>query len=149
VANLKAMVSALQSNMRTIKVSFTHGLHEGSKSAGKLYTYKTRDESIKEGDWVVVFAANEYKVCYVHSVDLIPDIDVDAKSAYKWVVQKVDPTQYDLEMQTDQEAYQMLVEAEKKAQREKVKEMFVGMLDQDNSEVAAMLTKLEGGPNAD
>lgn len=72
--------------MKTISVKFTDGYSD------KVYAYLTEDESIKNDDAVVVDSPNGgYKVVRVVSVEETVE---SVTKASKWIVQRVDDTEY-------------------------------------------------------
>lgn len=80
------LLSLLQEGYTTIQVEF-----EGSQ---KTYTYKAMGE-IKEDDQVIVDSPfTGYTVVKVVGVDAFPRIDLDKEWTYKWIVQKIDDTEY-------------------------------------------------------
>jgi hypothetical protein len=114
-SNTWSMVSLLQENLITIKVRYTPN--------GNWYTFKTRDTSIEVGDFVLTnpgCVKGKFTVGEVVSIDEKVDIDPNSGIRYNWIVGKVDTTDYDKLVETDEKAYGLLVEAEKHAMREKL-----------------------------
>ena len=122
--NTWAMVSLLQENITTIGVRLN--------GSYKSYTYKTRISDIEEGDFVVVLGAKELTIGEVIKVDDVPNIDPNADFKYKWVVQKVDTGIFDQLTEKDEEAYKLLIEAEKKVAKDKLVNLYKETLGLEN-----------------
>lgn len=86
--NKSLAVFLIDENVRAIKVAFS--------DASKFYTYKTLDKTIKEGDFVLVLARNEYKAVKVVRVDVQDSLDFeDTSIEFGWIIQKIDKAAYD------------------------------------------------------
>jgi hypothetical protein len=83
--NPRHLVSLIDGEYTTVAVRFD--------AASKLYTYKTRLK-LQRNDWVIVSVNDVLKVVQVVQVHATPQIDFEAKFDYKWVVQKVDMSDY-------------------------------------------------------
>jgi hypothetical protein len=87
----------------------------------KTWTFKVPlSWNIKEGDIAVVKSNNGHGLSFVHvvSVDAIPDIDIDANFEYKWLVQKVDTTEFDSLVEKEKVFGDTMLEIERVKQRE-------------------------------
>lgn len=77
-------------NLKTIGVYFDVDCHG---EPAKIYTYKTTDDSIKEGDKVIVPINDGYKIVTIARVDIVANFILD-HIEYKWIIQKVDTKTY-------------------------------------------------------
>lgn len=121
---LWTMVSLLQEDIHTVKVLF----NKYENGVPKVYTYKTRDKSIVEGDYVVVNPRAEkgfFNIGYVDSIDKEPDINPDSGFRYHWIVSKIDTANYDKLVKLDEEAYKLLKEAEKAVAKRNLMTMYM------------------------
>ncbi len=124
------LLSLLQTDFTTIQVRFNADDMPGDIALGaartnrgsgvttmpepKLYTYKIRGK-VAPGDTVVVESPFSGLTCVtVVSVDETPRLDLTASFTYKWVVQRVDKTEY-LANLDKEEAFTLQIEG---AQRE-------------------------------
>lgn len=99
------------------------------------YTYKAKKSlKLQPGDAVVVPSARGLgiKIGLVHSVQEVPDIDLDAPFEYKWIVDKVDTTEYDKTLTEERQFMQLAQEAERQHQREILKGKFMEHLPADS-----------------
>ena len=95
----------------TVKVSFEPYV----EGLTKLYTYKAPKRKYAAGDLAIVVANGTYKVVQVHSIDEIQDFDPYSEMQYKWLVQKLDLTDYNKCIQTEKNIANLLIEAERRA----------------------------------
>lgn len=100
----KHIAALLIDGMKTVGVRF--------RDTGKVYTYKTLDD-YEVGDFAVVFTPrNTFDVVMITRVDKVPQIDVDSGLSYKWLVQRIDATQYDSLVDREQEFNNKLLEVQ-------------------------------------
>lgn len=115
------MIALLQTGYTTIKVQL-------GGPTGSLYTYKA-PLGLIEGDQVVVeMPGGHMRVLDVVKVDETPQIDVDSDIDYKWVVQKVDKTQYNELLAKEEEAKQLIIQQEMAKKRKELVEEHLGAL---------------------
>jgi len=128
----KHLITLLQDNYTTVKAVFAGGEKE--------YTFKS-DIDFEDDDLAVVHVNGIFKIVRIVSTDGIPDIDLDAEFEYKWIVQKIDRTEYHRKMELEKEAHHKLMMLEKASQRERLlmafKEGFV-----DNESIDDELNKI-------
>jgi hypothetical protein len=84
-----------------------------------MYTYKARG-AIAVGDSVVVEAHGALCIATVVGVDAAPRLDLDSDLDYKWIVQRVDRTEYDKAQYEEQEFADTLQHVEAIRQREEL-----------------------------
>jgi hypothetical protein len=119
--NVKAvhLLTLLQEGYTTISVVY-------SKADARSYTYKASTAmNLQPGDRVVVPANEEMKVAHVTAVHAEPQIDFTAPYALKWVVQRVDMTEYDRQCAAEAAALAELTRAQqRRAQEEALRTLF-------------------------
>jgi len=125
--NKNHVLALLQKDYTTVNVTYEKN---PLKPVGTIYKYKTRDLTLKENDMVLIPhpTSPECKVtaARVLSIDPEPLIDLDSNISYRWIVQKIDFTAYDLELSREEAAMKMIVNAEREAQKKKILESFLG-----------------------
>ena len=120
----KHLISLLQIGYTTIEVVFQNDSNRQVPSTGRHYTYKTKHLDLAVGQTVVVRVSGRYALAEVVKIHDIPQIDVDAEFEYKWIVQLVDPTEYNEIMDAERAFKETLQEVEKIKQREVMIEDF-------------------------
>ena len=102
-----------------------------------LYTYKAKlTTNVKPGEAVVVEVRGRLVLALVHSVDEVPRIDTDADYDYKWIVQRVDMTEY-RQCEADEQAFRdSLQQIEREKQRAATLASFMENLPQGSAERA-------------
>lgn len=120
------IVFLINDQVRLIKVSYepqpadiqnvTAGI------ATKFYNYKTLDQSIQVGDFVVVETGTRHglTVCKVEEVDL--DVDFDDGISLKWAYHRVDTSMIEQIKANEAEAIAAAKRAELKRKREQLRE---------------------------
>jgi Pyruvate/2-oxoacid:ferredoxin oxidoreductase gamma subunit len=104
--------------------------------AGTVYTYKTIDQTIKEGDLVVVPSSDYAKkgradetTSRFGSIAVVDsdDVAVNMQSSdieYKWIIQKIDVTNYEKIIEVEKEIVEKIRGMELKTNRAKLAAMF-------------------------
>lgn len=115
------LLNLIQDNYTTIRVVFNDDTRRG-------YTYKAPlAAGVVENDFVVVDSPHSGLVtARVIKVDERPKIDLDADYGYKWIVQKVDRTQYDETVDRERRFLQEMADIELQRAREKLLEDIQG-----------------------
>jgi hypothetical protein len=62
----------------------------GELSESQVYTFKSLDESVKEGDLVLVPTTSRFGLCVVEVVECDVEVDPDSTANFKWIMGKVD-----------------------------------------------------------
>ena len=123
------IVFLINDQVRLIKVSYEPlgaNLDTANTSVNppipKLYSYKTLDQSVKVGDYVVVETATRHNltVCRVEEVDL--DVDFDDGISLKWAYHRVDTSVIEEIKANEAEAIAAAKRAELKRKREQLRE---------------------------
>lgn len=99
----KNIAALLRTDTRTVEVL----LYTDSTRAPKAYTYVT-DLDLQVNDKVVVDANGEYKLAEIAAVHDGVNIEPNSSMQYKWIISKVDTTQYDANMAKNKEIEQMV-----------------------------------------
>lgn len=86
------------------------------------YTYKAlASENVEAGDSVVVLTPREgYKIATVQEVKTSDFIDLSVPFDYKWIIQKVDTTNYKAIEEREAKLRQVLASAQLRKQREEL-----------------------------
>lgn len=121
--NLSTAVFLISDEVRAIGVTFDQGNHYRTEE--KQYVYKTCDQAICVGDYVIVpvGASDEYKVAIVRSVDA--DVNYKSDIQYKWVVSKLDLAEYISLKEREQLAIQEVKRIERRSKREQLRKDLV------------------------
>ena len=75
----------INDSARAVKVQY-----DPDDSRAKLGTFKTMDPTIQVDDMVVVQSGTRYEMTVARVVEVDVDIDYDASTDIKWVVQRID-----------------------------------------------------------
>lgn len=121
--NLSTAVFLISDEVRAIGVTFDQGNHYRTEE--KQYVYKTCDQSVCVGDYVIVpvGASDEYKVAIVRSVDA--DVNYKSDIQYKWVVSRLDLSEYISLKEREQLAIQEVKRIERRSKREQLRKDLV------------------------
>lgn len=113
------LIALLQEGYSTIEVIFNAG-------DTRTYTYKAwNKDKVEVGSQVIVDSPSKgLVVVEVVAVHLSPKIDLDAPWTYKWIVQKVDRTAYDEQLEREAQFETAMLEVERVRQRELLLDQF-------------------------
>lgn len=118
--NKHYILALLDPTVRTVSVSFNGSF--------KSYTYKTRLE-LAVGDKVVVDTPqNGLQVVPVTAVHELPELDPGSATDYKWIVAKVDLTEYAANVESDAAKFKEVNAARIRHHREQVRAQLVNEL---------------------
>lgn len=114
------IVFLINDQVRLIRVSYDTQPLNAEKPTG--YSFKTLDQSIKVGDYVVVETNTRHglTVCKVEEVDL--DVDFDDGISLKWAFQRVDSANIESIRAAETEAIAAAKRAELKRKRAQLRE---------------------------
>lgn len=120
--NLSTAVFLISDEVRAIGVTFDQG---NERTESVEYTYKTCDQTISVGDYVIVpvGASEKFKIVTVRSVDV--DVNYNSDIQYKWVAAKFDPIVYIMQKEHEQRAIQEIKQIERRAKREQLRKDLV------------------------
>lgn len=146
---MKQQIHLLQKDFTTVDVVFDDDISvDDLKERTVLaphqrfggYTYKAElSLNLQVGDFVLVPARNSLKVVRVIDVHPYPKLDLEAKFAYKWVIQKIDATAYLQRMQEEQELMEILQRLDWLEQEQKLKQRLLQASQNDKT----LITMLE------
>ena len=124
--NSKQLLLVLQKDYTTIEVVF--------RGSAQRYVYKAKlKEDIKKGDQVIVDSPKTgLTIVEVVNVHAVPKVDLDTSFTYKWVVQKVDRTEYDKTLAKEEEFLIVMDRLEQISRRESELDKFRQSLSKNN-----------------
>jgi len=126
----KNAASILIDDLKTVGVQF--------KASDRSYTYKTIDDTLCEGDKVVVETRGHFKVASVVEIHKVPQISLDSTYDYKWIIQKIDDSHV-RELEAREEAFsERILEMEQR----KIKEQALEALGVDKKDLAKEIEDL-------
>ena len=106
-----------------------HATYEAEENA-KVTTFKTLDETIRVGDFIIVPTDTRHKmtVCKVTAVDV--DVDFDSTATIQWIIGKIDRDPYQQILKQEDAAVQAIKAAELRKKREDLaKSMLANHMD--------------------
>jgi len=117
------MVELLLENFYTIGIRFNN--------SAKVYTYKVAKdiELLADEDQVIVATTSGFEIVNVTRVDEGMNIDLSSDIKYKFIVQKLDRTQYDELCDKDKNVAGVIAKGAAEAKRKELVEAFTGALD--------------------
>lgn len=129
----KNIAAILRNDTRTVSVTFSGG-------ASKTYTYITNFD-FKVGDFAIVEVSGDYKV--VEIVAVAPDLRIQPNSDihFKWIVDKLDLTEHEINMRRNAEIEQTLSQAYQRTMRTQLAQNLLANL---SPEARESLTPLLG-----
>lgn len=93
------------------------GTYEAEDSA-KRTLFKTLDETIKVGDFVIVPTDTRHKMTVVKIVETDVDVDFDSTATVHWVIGRIDQEPYQKMLADEQQAIQVIKSAELRKKRD-------------------------------
>lgn len=94
---LNHILSLVQTGYTTVRVAY-------NAEDIKTYTFKAKNHlNLQVGDFVVIPSSYKFGITIgvVTDIDETPDINTSAEFSYKWVIQKVDQTEYNATLETE------------------------------------------------
>lgn len=110
--NYSIAVFLINKNVRAVM-----GTYESDDNA-KRTLFKTLDESIAVGDFVVVPTDTRHKMTVVKVVEVDVDVDFDAPGPVQWVIGRIDRSGHDKVLAQEAVAVQAIKSAELRKKRE-------------------------------
>ena len=139
----KNIAALLREDAKTIEVRFFNDNFNSSPTllgvdtlvglSAKTYTYVTTLD-LKKGDCVLVHAVNQMKVVYVDTVHATAEILPNSEISYRWVISKVDTSDYDTLMAENAKIETTVGNAYKKNIRKQFGQMLLAELGVEESE---------------
>lgn len=134
--NIVNAIFAENENFKYVEVVFAP--YTGTKT----YTYKTLAD-VAQGDFVVVETpTNGYQVVLVLVVKKPEEVDFDVNFNYKWVVDKVDFTDYQKSVAAEREIKQAVTLTKAKKAMREVRENLYNSMDASTVEEVVKLSRL-------
>lgn len=134
--NSSTLASILMDNCKTVSVIFN--------SDSKMYTYKTT-EDFKVDDFAIVPPTVEGRpprIVTVIEVHSVPRLDPNAQFDYKWVIGKVDFTDYNQLLSLENTVGDTLRGLEHKAIRDKTKAMLAEEYGLNKTQLKHLITDI-------
>lgn len=127
--NYSTAVFLINKNLRAVLATYE------AEDTAKRTLFKTFDESINPGDFVIVPTDTRHRmtVCKVVEVDV--DVDFDAPGPVMWIIGKIDKTGYEQTLGQEAVAIQKIKSAELRKKRE---DLASSMLAQSRDELKAL-----------
>lgn len=116
--NIMSLLASVTKGVSVVGVRFKDA---NGVAMGKVYHYKTTDASVVEGDEVVVNSPfGGLQVVKVQSVQSAGDV-IDATNGidYKWIVQKVDLSDYLAKQEQDHKDQELIAKVQRRVQQQK------------------------------
>lgn len=115
--NYTTAVFLINKNVRCVKVSY-----EPDRMSAADVLYKTLDPDIKKDDLVVVPTCTRHlmTVCKVTEVNV--DVDFDSPTPMQWIVQRVDREAYQVVLDQENQALDVIKSAEHRRKREELRD---------------------------
>lgn len=101
----------------------------------KITVYKSLDETIAAGDFVVVPTETRHRFTVARVVEVDVDVDFDSNEQMNWIVARVDKTAHELTLKQEEAAIAVVKSAEIRRKRD---ELAAAML-KDNKEKFKLL----------
>lgn len=135
------LTSLISDNYKTIECSYDRtSVNPLTPVRGeKMYTYKAPlDMDLQVGDAVIVNPPQGFKVVIVTKIHDAPQINPDARYEYKWIVSKVDQTQYQTRMTNEALVREKLARL-KRLQRVRDELMSLGITEDELEDMKQLL----------
>lgn len=141
--NVQHLIALLQKGYTTVEVVFLNQ-DSGAEQTNQTYTYKVPEavaKTLVKGDLLVVPARKAFAVVKVSVIHETPKINVREPLALRWIVQKVDTTQYDDQAAREKQAVEQVEVAERRQAQEAALQTLLGSADDRE----AFLRLINGG----
>ena len=137
--NLSTAIMLFNKDIRAIATIYD--LEPTPGSAGKTPArtiYKTLDPTIAKDDLLLIPTDTRYKMSVVKVVEVDVEVDYDSPVEIKWVISKVDRSDYEANRAMEFQMGDVIRSAEKRRKREELQASIL----KDNPEFAALAQKL-------
>jgi len=131
--------------VRAVNVSYDLDPITG-KGNRPFYTFKTFDQSIEVGDFVLVPTNTRHKMTAVRVEEINVEVEPTSTIELKWVIQKLDTTLYEDTLKKEESMIATIKSAKRRREREKLQEELIA----DNPELAnfaQLAPPIEGAVN--
>lgn len=135
----KNIAAILRNDTKTVGIKFFSDRNEGDEPNTQEYTYVT-NLALTVDDLVIVKVIDRYKVCLVTRVDEDLQIEPNSDKEYKWVVAKVDLTEYALNVERNRTIEYTLGSAYQKQMRQSfAQSLLLNLPDEARGKIAGLL----------
>lgn len=120
--NYSTAVFLINNNVRAVKVTYEP---DAPNNPAKRTVFKTFDQTIKEGDFVIVPTDTRHKLTVSKVVEVDVDVNFDASTTIEWLVGKVDLKAHEEVLAQEAEAIKQIKSAEIRKKREELAEALI------------------------
>ncbi len=134
--NYSTAVFLINKTVRAVNVSYERDSANPERYSGTLTMFKTFDQSIKKGDFVIVPTDTRWRmtVCRVEEVDV--DVDLESTVQVGWLIGRVDKVAYEGVLAQEETAVVAIKSAEKKRKQDELRDALL----KDNPELNSLAT---------
>jgi hypothetical protein len=128
--NYSLAVLLLNDNCRAIKAIYEPDPKDDKAPKPKRELFKTFDETIAVGDIVMVPSGTRHNVTSVKVVETDVEWDVHTSGEVKWIIGKVDQSEFNKLKTLEENAISAIKESEKTAARKKMRSEMLQHMDE-------------------
>lgn len=126
----KNAVAFIRNDVVSLGVQFpANGTNSENLLDPKIYTYLTTDRSLSVGDWVIVQVGEVFKCARVVRFTNELEIEPNAACAFKYIVGRVDSSQYTATLEANSKIAEMLKTTYRSTLREGFRQTLLAGLD--------------------
>lgn len=130
--NYSSVIFLVNHSVRAIKTSYEVG--PDGKGIGPYVTYKSLDQDLAVGDYVVVPTDTRHKMSVVRVEKIESDVDPDWTVQLKWVVARIDTAEHTATIKTEAAVIERIKSAEARAKRDELAKKLLA----DNPDIKAL-----------
>lgn len=104
------------------KVRAARGLYDPADDKAKTGLFKTMDQNLRVDDFVIVPTETRHGMTVFKITEIDVDIDFESPVCVKWIIGKVDKTEYDKILGMEADAITAIKSAEKTKKRAELRE---------------------------
>lgn len=147
--NYSTAVMLINDNIRAIAVSYeTMGGKPDGDGIKPFKIYKTLDQSIKVGDYVVVPTDSRHGMTVVRVEEVDVDIDFDDPKKIEWAIVKVDGSFHDEILKEEEKWIDRLKTVERKKKRKEMREDLLEDYNEDGALERLQIASMTDGTSA-
>lgn len=129
--NYSTAVMLINTNIRAVKVTYEP---DTDKAKQNRVIYKTLDQSISKGDFVVVPTDTRHNLTVVQVDEVDVEVDFESSVEVKWIVSKVATEDSARILKEETKWIEALKASEKRRKREEIKKNMLDMYNDDGIE---------------
>lgn len=148
--NYSTAVMLVNQNIRAINCSYEPDLVDANGKVTKRYdryTYKTLDQTLRPGDYVVVPTDSRHKMTVIRVEEVDVDVDFDSSLEIKWVISRVDTDAHSAILTEETKWIEALKKSEKRHKREEIKKKMLDFYTEENA-TALPIANMTGSTSA-